>query len=76
MTTEKIRGNHIKHQLLIQHQLNMKDFAEKYQFPYAAVGYVVRGINRGNYGQGKLIADKLTELIGSLTPPDSDQQAA
>lgn len=74
MITEKNLGNHIKHQLLIQHQLNMKDFAKKYHFPYAAVGYVVRGINRGNYGQGKVIKDKIIELIGPL--PTDDQQAA
>ena len=76
MTTIQAQGNHIKHQLLIQHQLNLKSFSEKYSFRYVSVSEVVRGINRGNYGQGKLIKDKLIELIGSLTPPESDQQAA
>ena len=76
MTSNQIQGNHIKHQLLIRHQLNLKSFSEKYDFRYVSVSEVVRGINRGNYGQGKLIKDKLIELIGSLTPADSDQQAA
>jgi gp16 family phage-associated protein len=74
MTTNKHISNHIKHQLLKQHRLTMKDFAKRYDFNYFAVSDVVRGNNRGNYGNGKDIKDKLIELIGPL--PTDDQQAA
>lgn len=76
MTTNQTQGNHIKHQLLVQHQLNLKTFSERYGFQYAAVSDVVRGIHRGNYGKGKEIKDKLIELIGPLTHSESDRQAA
>jgi len=77
MTTNQTRGNHIKHQLLMQHNLKLKGFAEKYNFPYTLVSDVVRGINRCNYGKGKEIKDKLIELIGALDPEEPvDRQAA
>lgn len=77
MTSTQTRGNHIKHQLLMQHNLKLKGFAEKYGFHYALVSDVVRGINRCNYGKGKEIKDKLIELIGSLDPKEpTERQAA
>ena len=73
MTTAKAQGNYIKHQLLKQHNLTLKDFALQYGFRYDAVSDIVRGIRRGNYGVGREIVEKLTQLIGPLS---NDQQAA
>lgn len=76
MTTAKAQSNNIKHQLRMQHNLTLKDFAEQNGFKYRDVSDVSRGLRAGQYGVGREILEKLIALIGPLTSDESDQQAA
>lgn len=64
MSSTKIDGNEIKHRLG-QKGMNLVSFAEKYHFQYRMVSDVVRGINRGNYGKGRDVLDKIHEVLAS-----------
>lgn len=61
MNARKIDGNDIKHALL-QKGMTLKAFAEKYDYSYRLTSEVVRGINKGSYGKGREILEKLREV--------------
>jgi len=61
MKATKIDGNDIKHKLG-KKGLNLTSFSEQYGFNYRLVSDVVRGLNRGGYGKGRDILEKLLEV--------------
>ena len=58
------KADEIKHRLRERHQMTLKAFAAKYDYHYITVSHVVRGLNKGSFGQGRLVADKLADLTG------------
>lgn len=59
------KSDEIKHRLRTQHGMTLKQFCERYGFHYRTASNVLRGINRANYGNGRVVADKLNELVGA-----------
>lgn len=51
MTTQPT-PNQIKHRLRLQGQ-TLKSFAAAHGFNYTTVSHVVRGLRKGNYGEGR-----------------------
>ena len=57
-TTIEPTAGEIKHRLHQQGK-TLKSFAKEHGFAYRTVSDVVRGIRRGNYGQGREVRIKL-----------------
>lgn len=76
MNATKIDGNDIKHALL-KKGMSLKDFASKYEFSYRLTSDVVRGLNKGSYGKGREILEKLLEETSETneTNANNDDEA-
>lgn len=51
-------GDRVKHELRLAGS-SLKTWAKSNGFPYRAVSDVVRGVNKGAFGRGRVIAEKL-----------------
>lgn len=53
------RSNAIKHQLRTRYGLTVKAWAAREGFSYQTVSQVLRGVNKGSFGEGREIAIRL-----------------
>ena len=61
ITFNKDRANTIKHRLR-QNGQTLKSWAEANNFNYRTCSDVLRGMRKGNFGEGRDVAQKLSQL--------------
>lgn len=58
---DKQRANDIKHRLR-QQKKTVKSWCAEHNFKYQTASDVLRGIRKGNFGEGREVAEKLIQI--------------
>lgn len=61
ITFTKERANEIKHRLR-QQGMTLKSWCLANNFKYYTASNVLRGVNKGTYGEGRDVAEKLNQI--------------